>query len=520
MHLGLRLFFGFFVLAGLAAVFVLHFVLGEVKPSVREVMEDLMVDTAHLLAETAAPDLARLSSQAPGATLAGTPFAAAVEAYRQRPVQARIWGLERTTLDLRVYVTDAQGRVIFDSGAPAATGQDYSQWRDVARTLRGEYGARSSRGAAGDDSSTVMHVAAPVRDMQGRLLGVLAVAKPLATVQQFIDRAERRIAVAGAWLFGLALLVGAAVTGWAVASVRRLRRYAQQAGRFEPGSDAGVAGAPAPPVPALPGELGELARAMADMRERLDSRAAVEHTMRALTHELKSPLTAIRGAAELLQESEAGPPMGSADRGAFVQQIAEQAERARELVDRQLELAKLESLRGIERAAPVDLAALLRELQADWRPSFEQRGVRLVARVQQVQRVPKAPKASEGPEGLSEKHAPIWIDGDAAQLRLALSNLLANACDFSPAGSTVELTASRSGVAVTIELRDHGPGVPDYAWPQLGQRYFSTPRPRDGRRGSGLGLAIVRRVAQLHGGSLSFEPAQPGLRVALNLPAR
>jgi len=78
----------------------------------------------------------------------------------------------------------------------------------------------------------------------------------------------------------------------------------------------------------------------------------------------------------------------------------------------------------------------------------------------------------------------------------------------------------REGSDVVFTLRDHGPGVPDFALPRLGERFFSTPRPRDGAKGTGLGLAIVRQVATLHGGRVNFEPADPGLRVRLWLPAK
>jgi len=495
MHLGLRLFFGFFLLAGLAAAVLLHVVLSEVKPSVREVMEDLLVDSAHVLADLAAPHLAAMPASG---TLEGSGFATAVAAYAQRPVQARIWGLEKRSLDLRVYVTDARGRVVFDSGPRPEIGADYSRWRDVARTLRGEYGARYTpgSGALADPADATMHVAAPVLGPQGERLGVLAVAKPMANVQQFIDRAERKILLAGVALFVASLLIGLLITAWAVRSVRRLRHYAQQAQQGPSAESPGGV-----PVPALPGELGELARAMGQMRERLDNRQAVEQSMRALTHELKSPLTAIQGAAELLQE-----PLAEADRQRFVAQIGEQAERARELVDRQLELSKLESLRGIDRPSALDLVVLARESLQAWQPTFEQRGIALHA----------------------ELPASAPFTGDATQLRLALSNLLANAADFAPAGSVVDLAVVREGSGADARaapawhfaLRDRGPGVPDYAWPQLGARFFSTPRPRDGRKGSGLGLAIVRRVAELHGGTLRLEPAAPGLRATLALPAR
>jgi two-component system sensor histidine kinase CreC len=111
------------------------------------------------------------------------------------------------------------------------------------------------------------------------------------------------------------------------------------------------------------------------------------------------------------------------------------------------------------------------------------------------------------------------VQGDAEQLRLALSNLLANALAFAPAGSTLDLALQQDAGGVHFSLRDHGPGVPGYALPQLGQRFYSTARP-DGTKGSGLGLAIVRQVMLLHGGTLRIEPAQPGLCVELHWPAR
>jgi two-component system, OmpR family, sensor histidine kinase CreC len=477
MRLGLRLLFGFFVIAGIAAFFLLRVFLAEVKPSVREVMEDILVDTANVLAEQAAPDLRALP---PGGTLEGSRFARAVADYAARPVDAQIWGLRKRTLDFRVYVTDAGGRLLFESGGSALPGTDYSRWRDVALTLRGEYGARATRDVPGDAATSVMFVAAPVLDA-GRTIGVLTVAKPVSTVQPFIDRAERRIWIGGLWLLALSLAVGVAVTLWTVHSVRTLRRYAQRA-------QAGARDA----VPALPGELGELAQAMGAMRERLDRRDEVEQGMRALTHELKSPLTAIGGAAELLHD-DLPPP----DRERFARQIAGQVQRLRDLVDRLLELSKLESLYAPPHPQPVALRELVRQTIDAQAPTLAQRRLRV--------------------QWLHDDD--VRVEGDDEALRLAISNLLANALDFAPAGTALELSLHRDGGTAEFTLRDHGAGVADYAWPRLGERFFSTPRPRDGVRGSGLGLAIVRRVAALHGGEVAFEPASPGLRVRLRLPA-
>ena len=277
----------------------------------------------------------------------------------------------------------------------------------MARTLRGDYGARATRDVEADARSAVMYVAAPVRDA-GRTIGVVTVAKPIATVQQFIDRARRRIFVASAWLLGLSTAVGVAVTWWVVLSVRKLKRYAVRvhAGEREP-------------VPDLPGELGDLARAVDEMRVRLEERERLEHTVRALTHELKSPLTAIQGAAELL-----GEELPADDRARFALQVQEQSLRLRDLVDRLLALSRLEGLRAIEHPQPVALPALVDEVVADAAPLAAQRHI--------------AVEWEARDEGA--------LRGDPDSLALLFSNLLSNALDFAPEGSelTLALRASSS----------------------------------------------------------------------------
>ncbi|MFL6696857.1 MAG: two-component system sensor histidine kinase CreC [Vitreoscilla sp.] len=488
MRLGLRLLFAFFLITGLAGFFALQVFRSEVKPSAREVMEDALVDTANLLAEQAAADLRAMP---PGGTLQDSRLAQDVAAYRRRPVDIRIWGLHKRSLDLRVYVTDATGRVVLDSGfgpdaaAPAAggassaLGADYSRWRDVYLTLHGQYGARATRSMPDDDASSVMYVAAPVRD-GARVIGVVTVGKPLATVQQFIDRAQRRILVAAFWLLGLSAAVGVLVTIWMVRAVRQLKTYATHVHAGE-----------RVPVPRLPGELGDLAVAVDEMRERLEDRERLEHTVRALTHELKSPLTAIQGAAELL-----GDELPADDRERFAQQIQEQSLRLRDLVDRMLELSRLEGQRAIANPRPVALLALIDEVATSHVPLAIQRGVGLVW----------------------EARADVMLTGEPEALVLLFSNLWANALDFAPEGTTITVSLRQVAAEAVFTMRDAGPGVSDFALPQLGQRFFSLPRPRDGRRGSGLGLAIVRQAAALHGGQVTFEQAAPGLVVTVRLP--
>jgi len=487
MRLGLRLLFAFFVITGLAGFFALQVFRSEVRPSAREVLEDTLADSANLLAEQAAHDLRAMPA---GGNLQDSPLARDVAAYRARRIDAQIWGLHKRTLDLRVVVTDANGRVVLDSGfgagpkaaadaASSAVGEDYSRWRDIYLTLRGQYGARATRIVPDDDSTSVMYVAAPVRDGD-RIIGVVTVGKPLATVQQFIDRAQRRIFVAGFWLLGLSAAVGVLVTFWMVRAVRELKSYATQ-----------VHAGDRVPVPRLPGELGDLAVAVDEMRERLEDRERLEHTVRALTHELKSPLTAIQGAAELL-----GDELPAEDRERFAQQIQDQSLRLRDIVDRMLELSRLEGQRAIANPKPVELLALIDEVASAHVPLAIQRGVGLVW----------------------EARTDVTLAGEPESLKLLFSNLWSNALDFAPEDSAITVSLRRVGPDAVFTLRDAGPGVSDFALPQLGTRFFSLPRPRDGRRGSGLGLAIVRQAAALHGGSVVFEQASPGLLVTLRLP--
>lgn len=96
------------------------------------------------------------------------------------------------------------------------------------------------------------------------------------------------------------------------------------------------------------------------------------------------------------------------------------------------------------------------------------------------------------------------VHGDAFLLQQAVLNLLDNAIEFAPEGSTIEVLLKASDGNAEITIRDHGSGAPDYALPQLFDRFYSLPRPATGRKSTGLGLALVREVARLHGGEVGF----------------
>jgi two-component system sensor histidine kinase CreC len=476
MRLGLKLFLGFFLIVGIAAFFVMRVFVDEVKPGVRQAMESTLVDAANVLAVMAGPDLK-------AGRIADGRFAAQVATAQRRDPRAMVWRFPKRSIDYRVTVTDARGIVVYDSRGQDV-GRDNSRWNDVYRTLRGQYGARSSPGTPGDADSTVMHVAAPVYDPDdGRtLIGVLTLAQPNDSIEPFITASQRAIVARGAWLIGSAALIGLLMTWWLARGIGGLSRYAT----------AVSAGEPVPPPKPRSDEIGDLGRALETMRRKLEGKAYVEQYVQSLTHEMKSPLAAIRGAAELLQE-----PLPEADRQRFVANIAQQERRLTETIDQLLRLAEVEQHGWLQRRTTVDLCALCRQLGEDAGPRLQ--AARLSLHCELPERAP--------------------VQGDAFLLRQALGNLLDNAIAFSPEGGWIALRLRAEQQGWQVALLDQGPGVPDYALERVFERFYSLARPGSGQRSSGLGLPFVAEVARLHGGHARLRNrVEGGAEASLWLP--
>ncbi|WP_435607192.1 two-component system sensor histidine kinase CreC [Pseudomonas knackmussii] len=471
MPLGLRIFLVYFLFVGLTGYFVLSTVMDEIRPGVRQSTEETLVDTANLLAEILREDLKNGS-------LAQSHLPELLKAYGARSPQADIWGVRKNAVNHRIYVTDARGIVLLDS-AGSAVGQDYSRWNDVYLTLQGKYGARSSRESADDPDSSVMYVGAPIRDGE-KIIGVVSVSKPNRTLQPYIERSQRRLAWLGGGLIVLGLLVGGLLSWWLSGALRRLTRYAQAVSEGQRAELPHYRG----------GEMAQLADAVERMRVQLEGKAYVERYVHTLTHELKSPLAAIRGAAELLEGE-----MPTEQRLRFAGNITSESRRLQQLVERLLNLAQVEQRQGLEANEPVVLRELVAELlQGN------------LARLESLQVDNAVP-----PEAV--------VDGEAFLLRQALGNLLENAMDFTPAGGTLRFGAERAGKSWRLTLFNQGQAIPDFALPRLTERFYSLPRPGSGRKSTGLGLNFVAEVAALHGGSLQVGNVEGGVEASLRLPA-
>src|SRR5690606_29350661 len=197
-----------------------------------------------------------------------------------------------------------------------------------------------------DPDSSVMYVAAPIKDGE-RIIGVVSVAKPNSTLQPYIERSQRRLIGYGLGLIALGLLVGGALAWWLSGARRRLTDYAQKVSEGQRAELPRLRG----------GELAQLAQAVERMRTELEGKAYVERYVHTLTHELKSPLAAIRGAAELLDGE-----MSAEQRRRFVGNIEGESARLQQLIERLLNLAQVEQRQGLEERVAVPLQALAEEL--------------------------------------------------------------------------------------------------------------------------------------------------------------
>lgn len=474
MSLRLRLLVLILVVGGSAGYFLTREALKQLRPRYIESMEETLVDTSVLLASV-------LETHLVNGRLDPGILEKALGAAQRRTLNARVFSLEKNRVDLRVYVTDANGRVVYDS-AGSDVGRDYSRWNDVLRTLHGEYGARSTRTVVDDDNTQTIYVAAPIRDGP-HIVGVVSVGKPTAGINHLVAVAKRRVlygAVVGGLAIAIILWVAAS---WVIAPIERLTHYAQA---VRDGKNVAA--------PALPGRtLRELARSFEEMRDALAGRKHAERYTQALAHEVKAPLSAIRGSAELL-----GEEMSTEQRQRFLGNIRSEVERIQRIVDRLLELTSIEARKALQKSETLETRELIDEAVNVVHNSYAAARVRLV---------------------VASDSADVSVTGERVLLREALVNLLQNAQEFSPMNAEVVLRCTREHEQIRFVVEDRGTGVPEYALTRIFERFYSLPRPSTNRKSTGIGLALVREIAMLHGGDAMLQNREGGgARATLWLP--
>ena len=212
-----------------------------------------------------------------------------------------------------------------------------------------------------------------------------------------------------------------------------------------------------------------------------------------VSHELKTPLSAIKGLLELLESADVKPD----DRREFVAIMTTEADRLERLVEEQLQLARLDAgALPLERER-VDLDALAEGVAASRRPLAEAAGIEL---------------------GVSVPPEPVTVNADGARIEQILLILMDNALRHTVAGGRIDISVEVAGNAAVMRVADTGEGIAEADLPFVFDRFYRGDRSREGRS-AGLGLAIARGLATAHGGSMDVASALgEGSAFTLRLP--
>ena len=346
----------------------------------------------------------------------------------------------------------------YDAAARERADRAHSRWGGLRRWL----------------GSVEVATAVPLAQ-DGRLVGVVRMAQvsssPLEAVWDHRATVLLGLLAVGCFMFGVTHFFSRVISR----PVRAITAMAETVAQGDPPKPFARAGL-------IPIEVHSLSAALDRMTAQLTARAQYAADFAATaSHELKTPITGIRGAVELLRD--AWNDMPAAQRERFLANIDADAARMQRVVTRLLELAR------IQNAAEATESVALQPFLADIAERYD-------GRVQ-----------------LDTTEAPAAVAINPEHLEVAVRNLLDNAVRHGN-GQPVDLRAASANGRVIIQVRDHGSGISDGNRRRVFERFFTTERDRGG---TGLGLAIVKAVAETRNGSVSFDTGPDGTTFTLTV---
>jgi signal transduction histidine kinase len=400
------------------------------------------------------------------------------------------WGRGRSRFGARGGDTGGPGRRGQDTGVPYGDAET-REAPASGRAFRGPGGSGGAMGFGGIEFARVLD--------DGAVVGMVAVPRGAPPMSLALRALGPTLAAAALVL----LVAGTAVAALVIFRPTRLRlRQLQDAAREIGAGTHGVR------APADGGdEVTSLAHAFNDMAEQLEQRnVALEAADRArrqlfadVSHELMTPLAAIRGYVETLQMTDTR--IDAAARARYLGIVNDESERLEHVIGDLLELARLEGGGGGLRDEDVQVAQLFDRVRQRHERLLSERCVELVSTIAGVDSVP----------------------GDRNRLEQVIQNLVANAIRHTPAGGRVSISAGRDCGDAVIAVTDTGPGIPAEHLERVFDRFYKVDESRTGTEvpsGSGLGLSIVRAIVARHGGIVRASNLPgAGARFEIRIPA-
>lgn len=383
----------------------------------------------------------------------------------------------------RYTVMERQSRAM---GSKIDIGEQYASVDDVNLS--------QSDTAIGQTQGEPVLVSAPIK-VGDKAIGAVELMTRASYTSAALASAKNAFAAAALGATALAVVIGLGVSRSLTAPLQKLAGAAQ---RMAQGDLAARATAPRNPprneVDQLGLEFNDMADELQASFQQLSSeRDALRNFITDASHELRTPITALRMSNELLQGPAGDDP---AERAEFLAQNEAQLARLQWITSNLLDLSRFDAGLMTLDKAPHDVSDMLHSAASGFGLRAHKAGVRL---------------------DVAEPDQPIRLNCDRARVEMALSNLIDNALKFTPAGGSITLSAAQTGPAARLMVRDTGKGISAGDLPHVFERFYRAQNAS--APGSGLGLAIVKSIAQAHGGAATAhsEPGQGSLFV-IELP--
>ena len=393
--------------------------------------------------------------------------------------------------NLAIYVTDKDGLLVLDSRG-LTLGKDMRDANEVESALSGvtdstsvvmeeTAGSKKARGAVIEYflKSRFLNASNPIYGNNGEIIGTVVVVAPLIDLM-----GESYLLRFIFYIFVISLLFGFLGSYRISRNINRIQKYTSN-----------LFGGEDVLMPDLNNQFNKLARTIRDARADVELKDDVEQYIDTLAHELRTPITGIQLTAENLLT-----PMSDKQRKRFVENILESNRHMDVLVNRLLELSRIERREALKNVEILNIKEAVNTV------------LNAPSRVKTI-----LDKDLNIDIQISSN---ATLNGEKILLEQAIGNIVNNALDFSPASGKITMKASQTNSAISIIVLDDGPGIPPQVINKLFTRFFSVTRPDTGTRGNGLGLRFVRKIMKLHGGEVSLQNRfiQQGAEARLRFP--